>query len=219
MSEHEWYPILLSLKDRTCVVIGGGEVAERKARGLLNAGASVRVISPSVTRGLSDMAQAGSIHLLQREYAKGDLEGATLAFAATDRQEVNASVAAEARERGIPVNVADGDTEGDFIVPAVLRRGDLVLSASASGAGPAVSARIIGELSSRYGPEYEGYLKALRQIRAIVRAEVPDPGQRRRLLAAASTEEALIEWSRSDFALDKRALLDRLEERALDGKG
>jgi precorrin-2 dehydrogenase/sirohydrochlorin ferrochelatase len=216
----DWYPILLNLKGRDCVIIGGGAVAERKARGLLDAGAHVRIVSPMLTPGLTELLHSGAILWQAREYTDGDLEGAKLAFAATDRPETNASVISEARSSGIPANAADGDTEGDFIVPAVLRRGELMLTVSASGAGPAVAARIIGELSARYGPEYERYLAQLRKIRTIVRAEVSDPRERRKLLAAAATEEALVAWSCLDIdALERRDLLEKLRVRSLHGKG
>lgn len=215
----EWYPIMLNVTGKTCVIVGGGPVAERKARGLLEAGARVRVVSPAVTEALADLARAGSVAWTARAYADGDLAGATLAFAATDRPETNASVVAEARSRGVLANAADGESEGDFVVPAVLRRGELVLTASASGAGPAVSARIVRELAERYGPEYERYLRTLRRIRAIVRAGVEDSAERRRLLAAASTEASLAHWSEKIDDLDERELIGDLTIRANDQKG
>jgi len=216
----EWYPILLNLKDRACVVVGGGTVAARKTKGLLDAGAVVRVISPALSGELNGLADAGKIEFVPRTYAgEGDLVGATLVFAATDRPEVNAAIASDAQRRGVPVNVADGSAEGDFIVPAVLRRGELVLTASASGAGPAVAARIIGELSSRYGPEYAQYLNALRKLRTLIKAEVSDPIERRKLLEAASTEPSLIEFSQANDWTDKKAVIERIRVRALGAKG
>lgn len=215
----EWYPILLNLKGRTCIVIGGGAVAARKVQGLLEAGAVVKVISPKLVPELSGMAETGRIRYMAKAYADGDLEGASLVFAATDRPEVNASVVSEANRRGIPANAADGSPGGDFIVPAVLRRGDLVLTASASGSGPAVASRIIGELQARYGPEYADYLTGLRKIRSWIKAEVADPIERRRLLEEASTEQSLIEWSRMDDRADKNDIIERLRVRALGRKG
>lgn len=215
----EWYPILLDLKGRTCVVIGGGTVAARKARGLLDAGANVTVVSPKLIPELSELADAGRISHLLKAYADGDLEGASLVFAATDSPETNAAVLSEANKRGILANAADGSPGGDFIVPAVLRRGDLVLTASASGSGPAVASRIIGELGSRYGPEYADYLTGLRKIRSWIKAEVPDPIERRRLLEEASTEQSLIEWSKLDDWADIHAIIEKLRVRALGRKG
>ncbi|WP_027085348.1 precorrin-2 dehydrogenase/sirohydrochlorin ferrochelatase family protein [Cohnella panacarvi] len=215
----EWYPILLNLKDRTCVVIGGGAVAARKARGLLDAGANVTIVSPKLNPELSELAEAGRIRHVPKAYADGDLEGAMLVFAATDSPEANAAVLSEANRRGIPANAADGGEAGDFIVPAVLRRGDLVLTASASGSGPAVASRIIGELRDRYGPEYADYLIGLRKIRSWIKAEVADPIERRRLLEEASTDQSLTEWSKLDDRADIHAIIERLKVRALGRKG
>lgn len=216
----EWYPIMIDIQGRACVVIGGGAVAERKARGLLEAGALVRVVSPSLTPSLAELAQSGDIQILDRFYRDGDLAGAVLAFAATDDPETNAAVLREARQRGVPANAAAGGAEGDFIVPAVVRRGDLVLTASASGGGPAVAARIAGELARRYGPEYEPYLKTMRRVREAIKTQVADSEERRRLLAAAATEETFAEWADiGSEAVGISELIERLRVRALGGKG
>ena len=112
------------------MVVGGGEVANRKARKLLQARARVVVISPDLRPEIESMAA----EVCRRTYREGDLEGAFLAFAATDRREVNAAVAREAREKGIPVNVAADPTEGDFALPATLRRGRLQVAVCTGGA-------------------------------------------------------------------------------------
>src|SRR5918998_2049643 len=113
------YPLFMDVAGRRCVVVGGGGVAARKARGLLGSGARVTVVAPEVAPEIKAM----EVKVERRPYAPGDLAGAALAFAATDRREVNAAVAREARESGIPVNVADRPAEGDFALPSVLRRG------------------------------------------------------------------------------------------------
>ncbi|MDP8950405.1 MAG: NAD(P)-dependent oxidoreductase, partial [Actinomycetota bacterium] len=108
------YPIFLDLSGRRCVVVGGGEVANRKARKLLQARARVVVISPEIQPELESVA----VEIHRRPYTEGDLEGAYLAFAATNVREVNAAVAREAQERGVLVNVADKPSEGDFALPS-----------------------------------------------------------------------------------------------------
>ncbi|MGH3148329.1 MAG: precorrin-2 dehydrogenase/sirohydrochlorin ferrochelatase family protein, partial [Rubrobacter sp.] len=128
------YPIFLNLSGRRCVVVGGGEVAGRKARKLLQAGAEVVVIAPEIH---PDLTRAG-LETQQRAYRDGDLEGAHLAFTATDSREVNAAVALEAGERGIPVNVADRPSDGDFARPSTLRRGRHQVAVSTGGASPAL---------------------------------------------------------------------------------
>ncbi|MFC5700532.1 bifunctional precorrin-2 dehydrogenase/sirohydrochlorin ferrochelatase [Cohnella faecalis] len=209
-----WYPILLDLTGKRCVVVGGGPVAERKANGLLEAGASVCVVSPRLTEGLHRLASEGRIEWRRREAEETDVQGAALLFAATSLPEANRAMAEAARKAGGLANVADDGESGDFIVPAVVRRGELILAASASGAGPALAARIAGELAVRYGEAYSDYASRLRHIRTIVKASVSDRSERRRLLAAAVTEEALEEWRTGDWPVDSDKLIARLRERA-----
>jgi precorrin-2 dehydrogenase/sirohydrochlorin ferrochelatase len=150
------------------VVVGGGAVATRKARKLFEAGAEVVVVSPEVLPDLEDM----SVEIHQRPYEHGDLEGADLAFAATDSREVNAAVAREANARGVRINVADRPTEGDFAVPSTLRRGGLQVAVSTGGASPTLARRIRNELEEVFGPEWAGVVEELEAIRRS--GEVPD---------------------------------------------
>ncbi|MCL6641532.1 MAG: bifunctional precorrin-2 dehydrogenase/sirohydrochlorin ferrochelatase, partial [Candidatus Rokubacteria bacterium] len=148
------YPVVLELAGRPCVVIGGGPVAERKVEGLLAAGAAVTVIAPRLTRRLQALAAEGRIGHVAREYAPGDLDGYRLAIAATDDGVVNAAVAREGRRRGVLVNAADDPVHCDFTLPAVLRRGALVVAVATGGACPALAAAVRDELGRRLGPEY-----------------------------------------------------------------
>ncbi|RED64099.1 precorrin-2 dehydrogenase/sirohydrochlorin ferrochelatase family protein [Cohnella lupini] len=214
-----WYPIILQMDGRRCIVVGGGAVAQRKSEGLLQAKADIRVISPKLTPVLQEWANAGLLQWDEREAKEEDLDGATLVFAATDRPEVNRWIAEIAGLRGIPYNIADNGEEGDFLVPAVLRQGDLILAASASGAGPALAKRIINELAERYGPEYDENVKALRTIREIVKSEISDITERRELLQVAVTDEALEEWRSAAWIRDKDRLIARLRQRVNDRKG
>jgi precorrin-2 dehydrogenase / sirohydrochlorin ferrochelatase len=136
-------------------VVGGGIVAARKVDKLLQAGAEVVVVAPVVRPGLADMG----VEILSRPYEYGDLDGAKLAFTATDSREVNAAVAREAKERGIPVNVADRPAEGNFAVPSTLRRGALQVAVSTGGASPTLARRIRSELEEGFGPEWAGLVE------------------------------------------------------------
>jgi precorrin-2 dehydrogenase/sirohydrochlorin ferrochelatase len=151
------YPIFLDLSGRRCVVVGGGEVASRKARKLLQARARVVVISPEIGAELESVA----VEVHRRPYREGDLEGAYLAFAATDSREANAAVVREAKERGIPVNVADRPSDGDFALPATLRRGGLQVAVSTGGASPTLARRIKDELEGVFGSEWAGLVREL----------------------------------------------------------
>jgi precorrin-2 dehydrogenase len=155
------YPIFLDLSGRRCVVVGGGEVASRKARKLLQARARVVVISPDIAPELESVA----VEVHRRPYRDGDLEEAYLAFAATNVREVNAAVAREAKERRIPINVADNPSEGDFSLPSTLRRGRLQVAVSTSGASPALARRIRGELEEAFGPEWAGIVEEFNEAR------------------------------------------------------
>src|ERR1700674_3144170 len=123
-----YLPIFIDAGARRCVVIGGGEVAERKTRSLIEAGAVVTVVSSALTTGLAAMANGGALRHLARTYQQGDLEGAFLAFEATGEVETARAAAAEARARGVPINVADVPELCSFIVPAVIRRGGLQIA-------------------------------------------------------------------------------------------
>lgn len=158
------YPILLDIRDRLCVVVGGGPVGMRKVRGLLDAGARVRLIDPepSAAEGLPDVEVAA------RPYRTGDLQGAVLAFAAAGNRRTNAAVAADARKAGILVNVADAPLEGDFRLPALLRRQDLTVAVSTAGRSPALAAVLRDRLAQNLGPEWATVVDlaaALRQKR------------------------------------------------------
>ncbi len=155
------YPLFMDVSGRRCVVVGGGGVASRKARGLLESGARVVVVSPEVTPEIDDM----DVTVERRPYAPGDLAGCTLAFAATDSREVNAAVAREAEEHGIPVNVADRPAEGDFALPSVLRRGGLQVAVSTGGASPTLARRIRDAMEPSFAAEWESVVEKFRVAR------------------------------------------------------
>ena len=156
--------MFMDLSGRRCVVVGGGAVANRKARKLLQARAEVVVISPEILPELASVAT----ELHQRRYEPGDLAGAYLAFAATDSREANAAVAREAKERGVPVNVADLPSEGDFALPSTLRRGGLQVAVSTGGASPTLARRIRAELEKSFGSEWAGIVEEYGRTRGGV---------------------------------------------------
>lgn len=136
-------------------------MANRKARKLLQARAKVVVISPDVRPELESIA----VEVRRRPYKEGDLEGSFLAFAATNAREVNAAVAREAREKGIPVNVADEPAEGSFMLPSTLRRGQLQVAVSTGGASPTLARRVRRKLENVFGPEWAGIVEELGRAR------------------------------------------------------
>jgi precorrin-2 dehydrogenase/sirohydrochlorin ferrochelatase len=184
------YPIHLHLADKTCLVVGGGVVAERKVTGLTAAGARVRVVSLSFTPELQRRAEAGEIETIAAAYEPRFLEDVCLVFAATDDRAVNARVAADAAERRLLVNTADEAAEGDFSVPATVRRGELCLSIATGGNNPMLAARLCEELERRFGPEYGAYVELLGRMRHYIKKSTEDAAARRRALARLLDAEA-----------------------------
>jgi siroheme synthase-like protein len=174
-----YYPVCFDLRGRPCVVIGGGTVAARKVEGLLECGARVTVVAPVLGPALTQWEHDGRIEARRRPYAAGDLEGAALAIAATDDRAVNAVVAQEARARGVWLNAADDPERCDFILPAVIRRGDLQVAISTGGRSPALARRVREDLERLLPAEYADLLPLLAEVRAALREEGIDvPAER-----------------------------------------
>lgn len=161
----KYYPINLDLRGRLAVIVGGGAVAERKCRTLLEAGAVVTLIAPRLSRGLNGLLEKGRITHLAREYRRGDLAQAYLVFAATGNQAISTAVAEEAAEWRIPANIADMPERSDFTTPASVARGDLLLTVSTGGTCPALAREICAALAGDYGIEYVLVLQILGAVR------------------------------------------------------
>jgi len=173
------YPInLIELARRRAVVIGGGAVAWRKVQGLLVADANVTVISPELVPELVELDAAGAIAVTPRCYQDGDLDGAWLVVAATDDAWVNHAVSAEALRRGCLVNVVDDPDHSNFIVPAVLRRGEIAVTICTGGASPALARRLRERLEELIPPEYGDFAALLAELRPELLARF-DAGQPR----------------------------------------
>ena len=127
-----YYPVFLDVKNRRCVVIGGGNIGEEKVVKLLEYDAKVTVISPMVNEGVKELADDDKVNWIQREYRPGDLEGAFIAIAATDDNSVNRQIADEATDRNVLLNVVDVTHLCTFIAPSVVRRGEITVATSRS---------------------------------------------------------------------------------------
>lgn len=175
----KYYTIcLVGLPSRQTIVIGGGAVAARKVEGLLEAGAQVQVISPQITPELQQMADSGHVEVLSRPYQEGDLENAYLAIAATDDPAVNRSVWVEAKRRGCLVNVVDDPQHSNFILPAVVRRGEISLAISTGGNSPALARRLRERIEQEIGPEYGVLAELLGELRPELIADFPEGKER-----------------------------------------
>lgn len=177
----KYYPIMLNIEGRNCTVIGGGRVAQRKVKSLLDHGARVTVIAPKTTEKLENMAGDGVIHLKRRPYEKGDLKGSYLVYVATDIPEINEACHQEAEELGIMINVVDVPQLCDFIVPAIHRQGSLTLTVSTDGKSPMFSRRVREELEVAYGTQYRHVIDTMGEIRKKALEEISDIEVRKEL--------------------------------------
>jgi siroheme synthase-like protein len=164
------FPIFVKLQQRLVVVIGAGEIAAQKIDGLLRAEARIRVVAPEVSAAFVKPIRGGRIEWIPRKFAAGDLDGATLAIAATSATGVNASVFREAEARGILCNAVDDIENCRFFYGSIVQRGDLQIAISTNGKSPALAQRLRQELEQQFGPEYEVWLEWLGAARELLRA-------------------------------------------------
>lgn len=187
----KYYPISLDLKDKRCVVVGGGGVAERKVRSLIACGAVVRVISPNITRGLNKLKGGNKIVHLRRGYKKGDIKGAFLVFGATSSEALNSRISHDAKKERTLVNIVDSPAKCNFIVPASINRGNLTISVSTSGASPALARFLRQRLEKDYGSEYGKFLKIMERLRHEVLEKVQDKNRRKRIFEEMVKSDAV----------------------------
>jgi uroporphyrin-III C-methyltransferase / precorrin-2 dehydrogenase / sirohydrochlorin ferrochelatase len=176
----ELLPIFLDVRDKPCLVVGGGRTARRKVASLRRAGAAVRVVSPRLIEELNELAAAGDIEHLPRLFHEWDLDGAVLAVAATDDPGANRRVARVARDRGVPVNVVDQPGECSFIMPSVVDRSPVVVAVSTSTASPVLARLLRSRLESLIPAGYGRLGELCGRYRKAVKARFAEQRDRRR---------------------------------------
>lgn len=206
------FPVCLHIKEKKCVVVGGGRVAERKAKSLLDYGGYVTVISPEITGSLSELAEEGALEHLARSFESGDLRDAFVAIGATDDRETNLKISEEASRLGILVNIVDEPELCSFVVPSVLRRGDFQVAVTTSGKVPILARKVKEHLEIEFGPEYGSYTALLEGVREGLRNEISQPEVRSKLLEK-SLEMGLLESIRRGEAVSAAEVVDSLLER------
>lgn len=196
------YPVFLELEGRLAVVIGGGPIAEEKARGLADAGARVLVIAENPSPGMTALASAGAVDLLRRAFRSGDLKGAFIAISATGDPQLNSKIFAEAQRSRVLLNSADDPDHCHWSAPSVLRRGALAVAISTEGKAPALAKRLRERLEAEIGPAYGELVDLLGEVRAeMLPREVDFETWARRWRRAVSLDVlALVEAGDHDSA-------------------
>ena len=175
MKNHEqlnpYYPIFLNISGKRCVVVGGGQVAHRKIRTLLEHNADVQVISPDLCPELGQLAESGKIEVLHRDYRAGDLRKAFIAVAATNDSDINLEIVKEARKNAVLVNIVDDAENSDFILPSHIHRGDLTIAISTAGKSPALARKIKTKLEKDFGDEYASLTLLINEVRTEIKRQ------------------------------------------------
>jgi siroheme synthase-like protein len=211
MKKVAYYPVFLDVDGRRCLVIGGGMVALRKVKALLDFGAKVEVISPGLCVGLKQILIDKKIKVLKRKFQAGDLKGAFLAIAATASSRTNAEIAEEGRRQKVLINAVDDPAHCDFILPSYVRRGGITLAVSTSGMSPALARKIRSRLEKDISKEYETLAVICEEVRAqLKRDRIKVSGSRWQEALDLDHLIALIREGRSSEA--KSLLLHNLKQ-------
>ncbi len=203
-----YYPVNLDVRNKDCLVVGGGSVGERKATTLMDCGARVVVVTETATKTLRDWASQGLIELKLKACKPSDLDLKFLVIGATNNEETNRRIYREAEARGILCNIADRPRACTFVLPAIVRQGDLVIAVSTSNKSPALAKKIRQQLEKQFGPEYATLLDLMGAIRRKLLAESKSPEANKRKLEQL-LDEGFLDMIRQDRTLEVDA---RLEE-------
>lgn len=196
------YPITLELQGKSVVIAGGGTVAYRKIQSLMKAGANITVVSPEAIDPIKDLDEEGSLLWIQKPVEDKDYEDAFIIIAATNQPGVNRQIAETAKSRQL-VNVVDEPSLGNFSVPAIVRRGRLLIAVSTGGASPVLAKRIKKELQEIYTSDYEGFTAFLYECRQLIKKWDGPLEEKHRILNEMLEERFLIsEEERDNFRRD-----------------
>ncbi len=175
------YPMFVDVEGRRCLVVGGGPVATERVAKLIDHGAVVRLVSPEITPELADMVASGAVaEHRARAYRPEDLDDCLLVVAATNLDAINRMVWQDAEARDLLCNVATAPELCGFVVPSVVRRGELAIAVTTGGASPVVAAHVRRRLETMFGPEWEALVDLMRDLRGELKARHPDVAARRR---------------------------------------
>ncbi|MGB8012279.1 MAG: bifunctional precorrin-2 dehydrogenase/sirohydrochlorin ferrochelatase [Terriglobales bacterium] len=184
------FPMFMKLAGRHCLVVGAGKVGEPKIGGLIDTGASIRVVAIAATGQVHEWAQAGKIDLELRAFTPSDLDGKFLAVVATASASLNEFIYREAQRRGVLCNVVDVPEYCDFFYPAVVRRGDLQVAISTAGQSPSLAQKIRQQLERQFGEGYAAWVEQLGETRRLILASHLDKGRKLELLHSLASREA-----------------------------
>lgn len=190
-----YYPVNLDIRNRDCLVVGGGSVGKRKILTLLECGARVTAVSPKISDEIKGLSKEHPIAVRERKYSPSDLKGMLLVIGATDNEEVNQQISEDAAKAGILCNIVDRPQECTFVLPAIVKQGDLIIAISTSGKSPAFAKRLRQRLSGEFGPEYGKFLDVMGAIRQKLLQKGKSPEEHKQIFERL-IEEGLLKLVR-----------------------
>ena len=212
MEQMEFYPVSLDISNEKCVVVGGGDVSERKITRLLECGARVVLVGKTITSGLRAMKNEGTIEHVPCDYSEEHIEGAFLVIGATDRDDVNEKIYRDSRSRGILVNIVDEPARCNFIVPAIFRRKDLLIAVSTGGKSPALARRLREKMEEKYGPEYGILLDIMGNLRRKIIARGDTSAENKRIFESVLDSDILRHIREKELDKARAIIRDRTGE-------
>ncbi|MGA2333267.1 MAG: bifunctional precorrin-2 dehydrogenase/sirohydrochlorin ferrochelatase [Syntrophales bacterium] len=212
-----YYPLFLDITDRRCVVIGGGDVAERKVARLLDFGASVVVVGKTLTPGLEAMKKAGRISHIDVDYDQALIDDAFLVIGATDQDDINAEISRDGKEKGILVNIVDDPDKCDFVLPSLIRQGDLLIAISTGGKSPALAKKLREDMEHLFGTEYQTLLEVMGQLREKLVVKGRSSDENRRVFEAVVHSDILKHIKDKSWDKVRRIIYDVTGEKIMIG--
>ena len=194
-----YYPIMVDLTGREVLVVGGGSVAARKIKTLLEYGAVINMVSKELSPEVKDYVDNGKVRYLGGEFSLVFLKNMFLVIAATDDAELNRRISKAAEEKGMLINAVDQPADCNFIVPSIIKKGDLIVAVSTSGKSPALAKKIRKQLTEYFGEEHELFLRVMGKIRNDIIASGADQKENSRIFHRIVDSELLETIKTRDF--------------------
>lgn len=205
------FPLVLDLAGKRCLVVGGGEVATRKAEALIHAQARLTVIAPAATAEMAAWASQGLVEWRQEPFRPYEMNTYTLVVAATNRKEVNLAVWQAVKAVNGWINIVDRPDLCNFIVPSTVQRGKLVIAISTSGASPGLARKIKQRVERDIGPEYESYVNFLAAVRSQVMATISDAALRKKIFRQLLDDQYVMAADEERYQMAE-ALIKQVQE-------
>lgn len=203
-------PVNIDIRHQHCVIAGGGAVALRKAKTLLQYGANVTIIAPDLLPAIREL----EVELREKQVNIDDFEGCFLAILATDDCELNLQLSKELKEKGVPVNSATGQQESTLTFPALLQRGDLTIAVSTDGKSPFLSRKLRDKIKQLFPEEYETFITLFGTFRDRAIGEISDPEKRKMFYQELYTymDKRLTDLKNRNFLTDLETIFKRYKQ-------